>query len=94
MLEAAAAAALAPSALTVEEATAGESTHVQYALGKWVRACGIAGDPGSVRVVELLPRYAELLMTCSSSIFAGQTPPPGCGMHASVAHKLLALVGT
>ena len=37
-----------------------ESSHLRCILLRWVQACGIAGDPGSVRVAELLPHYASL----------------------------------
>ena len=49
-----------PSTLTVNDAAAARK-NLRYALKSWVQACGIAGDPGSVRVAELLPRYATLL---------------------------------
>jgi hypothetical protein len=34
---------------------------LRNALRKWVQASGIAGDPDSVRVVELVPHYTKLL---------------------------------
>jgi hypothetical protein len=49
-----------PSTLTVR--AAGEAnSKVSAVLGQWVRACGITGDRGNVRVAELLPQYARLL---------------------------------
>ena len=39
---------------------------LRVALRKWVQACGIAGDSGSVRVAELLPQYASLLVHLES----------------------------
>ena len=58
-------------ALTVNEAAAMGSP-LRYALRKWVHACGIAGDPGSVRVAELLPHYASLLSHLDRQHSSGQ----------------------
>jgi hypothetical protein len=53
------------STLTVR--AAGEAnSKVSAVLEQWVRACEIAGDPGNVRVPELLPHYAKLLSQLDS----------------------------
>jgi hypothetical protein len=52
----------AASSWTVQGVAAtGSAGNLQRALRRWVQACAIASDPGSVRVAELLPHYARLL---------------------------------
>jgi hypothetical protein len=42
------------------------TTHLHRGLRKWVQACGIAGDPDSACITELLPHYATLLTHLAS----------------------------
>jgi hypothetical protein len=39
-----------------------------------VQACGIAGDPGSVQVSELLPHYAKLVSHLDAQYTSKQMP--------------------
>ena len=62
------------SSWTIDDLPVG-NRQLRSAMLKWVQACGIAGNPGSVSLAELLPHHASLVAYMHTQLSSKQLAP-------------------